>query len=62
MQTESIMYTYSPLTTLNGIPDWDLEAMCMDVHAHALRRIISIWLQHKHLFNKLQEYSERDQI
>lgn len=56
------MYTYSPLTTLNGIPDWDLEAMCMDVHAHALRRIISIWLQHKHLFNKLQEYSERDQI
>jgi len=34
----------------------------MDVHAHALRKIISIWLQRKHLFNELQEYSERDQI
>lgn len=41
---------------------WDLEAMYTDVHVHALRKIISIWLQHKQLLNELQEYSERDQI
>lgn len=31
----------------------------MDVHTHALRKIISIWLQHKHLFSELQECSEK---